>query len=283
MSQRIVFEVLSSFNNPVTKYELTDKIEEEYPERSLSDYAGGRLSVLVDKGAVLEEGKGGKATYQVNPEYDVDDLGVLLTDFDRETSREELESHGIEVTNIVGNGTFSQTVDLQQLGAEVLNVEYEPETSPMAVWRPFEQNAATVLVPSSGRITIVGSKNRSEIQQAISEIYDRLPPYAEEITSKKQFIREFQITNIATSASLSRELELSEVALGIGLEETEYNPEQFPGVIYRPLPGVVTLLFRSGSVVITANSYSKVLDGWKALKEALKEIGVQINEENQME
>lgn len=281
MSQQIVFEVLSSFDVPVTKYELSDKIEEQYPERSLADYSGGRLSTLVDKGAVLKQGESGEAKYKINPEYSVDDLSVLLSDFDRETSREELDSHGIEVTNIVGNGTFSQAVDLQRLGTKILKIEYEPETSPMAIWRPFEQNAVTVLVPSSGRITIVGSKSRNEIQQAISEIYDQLSPYAEEITPKEQFIREFQISNIATSASLNRELELSEVALGIGLEETEYNPDRFPGIVYRPTPGVVTLLFRSGNVVITANSYARILHGWEDLQMELKRIGVQINSGNQ--
>lgn len=280
MSQRIVFEVLSSFDVPVTKYELSDKIEEKYPERSLSDYSGGRLSTLVDKGAVLKRGEGGEATYQINPEYSVDDLGVLLSDFDRETSREELDSHGIEVTNIVGNGTFSQSVDLQRFGTKVPKVEYEPETSPMAVWRPFEQNSVTVLVPSSGRITIVGNKSRDEIHQAIAEIYDQLPPYVEGVTPKEQFIREFQISNIATATSLNRELELSEVAVGIGLEETEYNPEQFPGIVYRPTPGVVTLIFRSGSVVITANSYARVLEGWEALQQTLEQIGVQVSGRN---
>lgn len=277
MSQRIVFEVLSSFDQGATQIELTDKIESEYPERSLSDYLGQRLSTLVDKGAVLENTRKDRITYEISPDYSVDDLGVLLSDFDRGVGQEELDLHGIEVTNIVGNGNFCSSVDLQKLGTEIRKVEYEPETSPMAVWRPFEQSAATVLIPSSGRITIVGSKNRDEIRRTVSRLYDDLAPYAENVVPEEEFLSKFQISNIAALGSLNRELELSEVAVGIGLEETEYNPKKFPGMIYRPHPGVVTLTFRSGSVVITANSYAGILDGWKSLLREFKSIGVKVD------
>jgi transcription initiation factor TFIID TATA-box-binding protein len=49
-------------------------------------------------------------------------------------------------------------------------------------------------------------------------------------------------------------LNLNALAIGLGLESTEYEPEQFPGLIYRP-PGAdsVVLLFASGRVVITGS------------------------------
>lgn len=277
MSQRIVFEVLSSFDQGATQEELTEKIEYEYPDRSLSDYLGQRLSTLVDKGAVLKNMDQGNIIYKTKPGYTVDNLGVLLSDFDREVGQEELDSYGIEVTNIVGNGNFCESIDLQKLGTKIGEVEYEPETSPMAIWRPFEQNAATALIPSSGRITIVGTKNRNEIRKTVSSLYENLAPYANGVVPKNEFISGFEISNIAALGNLNRELELSAVAVGIGLEETEYDPEKFPGIIYRPHPGVVTLTFRSGSVVITANSYTGILEGWQSLQQKLKTIGVQVD------
>lgn len=62
----------------------------------------------------------------------------------------------------------------------------------------------------------------------------------------------FQIQNLVSTAGLSESLNLSALAIGLGLEKTEYEPEQFPGLIYRP-PGAdsVVLLFASGRVVIT--------------------------------
>lgn len=276
MSQRLIFELLQELDNGITRSELTQKIEEKHPERSLSQYAGHRLSTLVEKGAVVEDTRNGETVYRANPDFSSDDLSVSFVDFNSDVDREDLQSHGIEVTNIVGNGTFCERIDLQRLGADLPNVEYEPETSPMAVWRPFEENAATVLIPATGRITIVGSRNHEEIRETIDEIYAQLRPYAEDIVAYDTFLNNFKINNIAATGSLNRELELSAVAVGLGLGKTEYEPDQFPGIIYRSRSGVVTLIFRSGNVVITSNTYADILDGWENLRKELDSIGVDI-------
>lgn len=277
MSQRIVFELLEESEGGATRSELTDEAEEKYPERSLSAYIGHRLSALIEKGAVVEETRNGETVYKVNSEYSSNDLSASLLDFDRGVSREDLESHGIEVTNIVGNGRFCDSIDLQQLGTELPDVEYEPETSPMAVWRPFDENAVTVLIPSTGRITIVGSENQEELRESIDEIYAQLESYAEGVVSYEKFRSEFQINNIAATGSLDRELELSAATIDLGLEKTEYEPERFPGIVYRAKPGVIILIFHSGNVVITANSYAGILEGWNNLCEELDDLGVKID------
>ena len=274
MSQWIVFRTLKSFDQGATRKELVEKIEEEFPERTLSMYLGDRLSTLVDKEAVLEDIQNSTPIYKTNPDYSSEDLAVSLMDFDSRVSQEELRCHGIEVTNIVGSGIFSGSIDLQQLATEIVSVEYEPETSPMAIWRPFEKNTTAVLIPSTGNVTIVGSKNRAEIIEVINKMYAQLTSYAKNIISQEDFITEFQINNIAASGTLEQELKLSTVAINLGLEEVEYEPEQFPGIVYRPKSGIVTLIFNSGSVIITAKSYESVLEGWQKLREDLEEIGV---------
>ena len=61
---------------------------------------------------------------------------------------------------------------------------------------------------------------------------------------------EIKIQNIVASANLESTLNLEAVALE--LEDTEYEPEQFPGLVYRLSdPKVVLLLFGSGKVVCT--------------------------------
>jgi transcription initiation factor TFIID TATA-box-binding protein len=60
------------------------------------------------------------------------------------------------------------------------------------------------------------------------------------------------VQNIVTSADLGRNLNLNAIAIGLGLENIEYEPEQFPGLVYRlDDPDVVALLFGSGKLVIT--------------------------------
>jgi transcription initiation factor TFIID TATA-box-binding protein len=47
-------------------------------------------------------------------------------------------------------------------------------------------------------------------------------------------------------------INLNAIAIGLGLENVEYEPEQFPGLVYRlGEPNVVVLLFGSGKMVIT--------------------------------
>src|SRR5437899_10636972 len=61
---------------------------------------------------------------------------------------------------------------------------------------------------------------------------------------------QFRIENVVASTSLGHELDLKAIALGLG--GSEYEPEQFPGLIYRiKEPKTAILLFRSGKVVCT--------------------------------
>lgn len=61
-----------------------------------------------------------------------------------------------------------------------------------------------------------------------------------------------EIKNVVCVGDLGREVNLNAVMIGLGLEQTEYEPEQFPGLVYRPKDSRCTLLiFGSGKVVIT--------------------------------
>jgi transcription initiation factor TFIID TATA-box-binding protein len=63
---------------------------------------------------------------------------------------------------------------------------------------------------------------------------------------------EIIVQNIVSGADLGRDLNLNAIAIGLGLEEIEYEPEQFPELVYcLDEPDVVTLLFGSGKLVVT--------------------------------
>jgi len=64
--------------------------------------------------------------------------------------------------------------------------------------------------------------------------------------------------NIVSSADLGHDLNLNALAIGLGLEDVEYEPEQFPGLVYRmDDPEVVLLLFGSGKIVITGGKFAE--------------------------
>src|SRR2546422_883164 len=68
----------------------------------------------------------------------------------------------------------------------------------------------------------------------------------------------FRIENVVASTSLGHELDLKAIALALG--GSEYEPEQFPGLIYRiQEPKTAILLFRSGKVVLLMFGSGKVV------------------------
>jgi len=64
----------------------------------------------------------------------------------------------------------------------------------------------------------------------------------------------FRIQNLVCTGELNQSLNLNALAIGLGLEQTEYEPEQFPGLIYCPPDApCVALLFATGRIVITGS------------------------------
>jgi transcription initiation factor TFIID TATA-box-binding protein len=71
-------------------------------------------------------------------------------------------------------------------------------------------------------------------------------------------------------------LNLNSVALGFGMENIEYEPEQFPGLVYRMKePKVVILLFGSGKMVITGGkSPLDCENAFRSIKEKLINLNI---------
>ena len=63
---------------------------------------------------------------------------------------------------------------------------------------------------------------------------------------------------------------------GLGLENVEYEPEQFPGLVYRiKQPKVVVLIFSSGKLVITGGkSPEECEEGARIVRMQLENMGL---------
>jgi transcription initiation factor TFIID TATA-box-binding protein len=75
---------------------------------------------------------------------------------------------------------------------------------------------------------------------------------------------------------LKTDLNLNAIALGLGLDRIEYEPEQFPGLVYRiTTPKVVVLIFSSGKIVITGGKTPEDCEeGVRVLKNELENMGI---------
>ena len=151
----------------------------------------------------------------------------------------------IKVQNIVASTTFAEKLDLDMIAQSLEDAEYEPEQFPGLVYRLGNPKTATLLF-RSGAANCTGAKNIEDVRTTIKIIAEKLEKIGVTVYKNPEIV----IQNIVATSDLGGELNLSEVAVSLGLENVEYEPEQFPGLVYRiKEPKVALLLFGSGKIV----------------------------------
>jgi len=172
----------------------------------------------------------------------------------------------ISIENVVASATLNQKVDLNAVVKGYPGVEYRPEQFPGLVFRLKRPKTAT-LIFNSGKMVCTGAKSEVEARRAVMKVVKELKKVGIIIISKP----ELKIQNIVASASLGGMIDLEKAAST--LEKTMYEPEQFPGLIYRMSePKVVILLFASGKLVCTgAKREQDVYDAVQKLHTLLEE------------
>src|SRR4030042_4615288 len=161
----------------------------------------------------------------------------------------------IKVQNIVASTSFADKLDLDVIAQSLEEAEYEPEQFPGLVYRLSDPKTATLLF-RSGKANCTGAKNVEDVKKTVDIIADKLRKLGVEVYKDKDL--KIVIQNIVAISDLGTELNLNEVAMGLGLENVEYEPEQFPGLVYRiKEPKVAMLLFGSGKIVCTGASQTE--------------------------
>jgi len=173
----------------------------------------------------------------------------------------------INIENVVATGALHQNIDLNSIIRAFPGVEYRPEQFPGLVFRMQKPIKATTLIFSSGKMVCTGSKSERQAHKAVMKLVDELNRGGIVILGKP----EIQIQNIVASAGLGGYIDLEKVTYS--LKRTMYEPEQFPGLIYRmDDPKVVILIFTSGKLVCTgAKKETEVHRAISKLQETLEE------------
>ena len=172
----------------------------------------------------------------------------------------------IKIENVVASATLNQRVDLNAIVKGYPGVEYRPEQFPGLVFRLKRPKTAT-LIFNSGKMVCTGAKSENEARSAVMKVVRELKKGGIIIISKP----ELKIQNIVASGILGGMIDLEKAAYS--LAKTMYEPEQFPGLIYRmDEPKVVILLFASGKLVCTgAKKEEDVYDAVHKLHGILEE------------
>ena len=153
----------------------------------------------------------------------------------------------LSIENMVATTDLTVELDLTAVAQEVDHASYNPDKSPGLIYRLEDPNT-TALVFRSGKLVATGAQSVRAITETIQITADTIRDLGVDIPPDP----EATIQNIVMSGDFGQELYLNAIAIGLGLESVEYEPEQFSGLVYRlDDPSVVMLLFGSGKTVIT--------------------------------
>ncbi|MBI4176637.1 MAG: TATA-box-binding protein [Candidatus Aenigmarchaeota archaeon] len=177
----------------------------------------------------------------------------------------------VNIENVVAFTSLGKDIPLTKLVDRIENAEYEPEQFPGLVYRTTEPRAAA-LIFSSGKIVCTGAKSIDKAKEAMGKVVDKIRSAG--IPLPKKF--DVKVENIVASSKIKAKLNLEEVAFA--LENAEYEPEQFPGLVYRiNEPRVAFLLFSSGKIICTgAHNIEDIHSALNKLKKRLEEIGIKV-------
>ncbi|MFA5870205.1 MAG: TATA-box-binding protein [Candidatus Bathyarchaeia archaeon] len=157
----------------------------------------------------------------------------------------ETSPYDVKIQNVVASVTLDQKINLLDIMKVFRNVEYRPKQFPGLVFRLKRPKTAT-LIFGSGKMVCTGAKSEKQARSAVKKVVRELKTNGIIILGKPKIV----IQNMVASANLHGKIDLE--AMSDVLENVMYEPEQFPGLIYRMTePKVVLLVFSTGKIVIT--------------------------------
>lgn len=177
----------------------------------------------------------------------------------------------INIQNVVASTRLAESFDLEKIVASLEGAEYNKAKFPGMVYRTKNPGAA-FLIFGSGKVVCTGAKKVEDIKTVIEALSRQIEMLGIDVIK----VPEISIQNIVASADLGSSLNLNAIAIGLGFENIEYEPEQFPGLVYRiNSPKIVVLIFSSGKLVVTGGkSPEDCLKGVEIVREKLEAMSL---------
>ena len=176
------------------------------------------------------------------------------------------------IQNVVATASLNQPLDLDAIVKAFPDTKWQPEVFPGLMFRLKRPKTCTLLF-KTGRMVCTGAKSERESRRAVLKVARQLKKAGIIITGNP----EIKIQNIVASGSLGGPVDLEGLCerarMGGSLM---YEPEQFPGMIYRmENRHVVFLIFSTGKIVcVGAKKEEDVYEVLEKLRRRLEEMGV---------
>eukprot|EP01033_Poteriospumella_lacustris_P009832 gene9832-7037_t len=173
-------------------------------------------------------------------------------------------SFHIKVQNVVATVELDTTLDLEKIAHTARNAEYNPQRFQAVIIR-IREPRTTALIFHSGKLIVTGAKDEDACKTAAKKFVGII----QKIGFAAHFGK-FKIQNMTGTCDVGFPIRL-EGFLYKHASQSTYEPELFPGLVYRMTdPKVVLLIFVSGKVVITGAKSTE--DLLKAMEEIYKHL-----------
>jgi transcription initiation factor TFIID TATA-box-binding protein len=156
----------------------------------------------------------------------------------------------MKIVSTMGSGSIDRELDLENLIPDLrrkFGAEFSSNfSSHSMVTIRFCEDGPAHTVFTSGNFQVRGPKGISELHSVAEDFVERLRDLGVEIN---EFTFEHNTSVIL--ADFEDTINLEKASQRLGLENTDYEPEQFPGLIYRDPGSDITFnIFNSGKVMI---------------------------------
>jgi len=182
---------------------------------------------------------------------------------------EEKRYESLKIENIVASGVIADSIDLAEVSQRIPACELNTKRFPGAVYR-IEKPKIASLIFSSGKVVLTGIRNREALTEGLGIIMNSLREAGVACYDEPRVA----VTNIVCSYDIGKYINLNKVVITLNLENIEYEPEQFPGLVYRIKdPKIVALLFSSGKIILTGGkNLEDIKRGLDFLEQKLESI-----------
>lgn len=198
----------------------------------------------------------------INNENNNNDLAAVATN-------DDLSASGIVPTlqNIVATVNLDCRLELKTIALHARNAEYNPKRFAAVIMR-IREPKTTALIFASGKMVVTGAKSEDDSKLAARK-YARI---IQKLGFNAKFT-DFKIQNIVGSCDVKFPIRLEGLAYAHGTFSS-YEPELFPGLIYRMVkPKIVLLIFVSGKIVLTgAKQREEIYKAFEAIYPVLSEF-----------
>ncbi|MBI4020754.1 MAG: TATA-box-binding protein [Candidatus Aenigmarchaeota archaeon] len=179
----------------------------------------------------------------------------------------------VKVENVVAFTSLGKKVPLLEISNKLEDAEYAPESFPGVVYRVKDPRAAT-LIFSSGKIVCTGAKSIDKAKEAMVKVVGDIRKLGIRMPTKFTITVENIVASTQIEVAKNQKLNLEEISFS--LENVEYEPEQFPGLVCRiSEPRVAFLVFGSGKIICTgARNIQDIHVALGKLRQRLEAIGV---------